>query len=91
MITAACVGIVMGGMQSLSRSTFSKFLPNQEEKATQFIFFDLTEKLAIVLGTLVFGWMVQHYGELRPALLPLIFFFGTAFIGLLFLLSNQRN
>lgn len=91
MITAACVGIVMGGMQSLSRSTFSKLLPNQEQKATQFIFFDLTEKLAIVIGTLVFGWVVQLCGELRPALLPLIFFFGTAFIGLLFLLSNQKK
>ena len=49
------MGLVLGAIQSLSRSTYSKLLPETEDHATYFSFYDVTEKIAIVLGTFVYG------------------------------------
>lgn len=75
-ILACVVGLVMGGIQSLSRSTYSKFLPsNIKDTASFFSFYDVTEKLAIVLGLLSFGLIEQLTRNIRYSALFLSVFF----------------
>jgi len=72
---ASGVGLVMGGVQSLSRSTYSKLLPRNTEDTTSFFsFYDILEKLAIVSGTFVFGIVDQLFG-MRNSVLSLTIFF----------------
>ncbi|WP_437919607.1 MFS transporter [Sphingobacterium sp. LRF_L2] len=75
-ILACVVGLVMGGIQSLSRSTYSKFLPENTKDTTSFFsFYDVTEKLAIVLGLLSFGVIEQVTHNIRYSALSLSIFF----------------
>ncbi|RYZ96651.1 MAG: MFS transporter [Sphingobacteriaceae bacterium] len=84
-ILAVLVGLVMGGIQSLSRSTYSKFLPqNITDTASFFSFYDVTEKLAIVGGLFSFGLIEELTGSMRNSTLALC---GYFFIGLLLLFS----
>ncbi|RYE21027.1 MAG: MFS transporter [Sphingobacteriales bacterium] len=84
-ILAVLVGLVMGGIQSLSRSTYSKFLPqNIPDTASFFSFYDVTEKLAIVAGLFSFGFIEELTGSMRNSTLVLSVFF---FVGLLLLFS----
>ncbi|MEL6941715.1 MAG: MFS transporter, partial [Bacteroidota bacterium] len=77
---ASGVGLVMGGIQSLSRSTYSKLLPEQTNDTTSFFsFYDILEKLAIVSGTLVFGVVDQLFG-MRNSVLALAVFFIVGII-----------
>jgi MFS transporter, UMF1 family len=76
---AACVGSVMGGIQSLARSTYAKLMPAGTKDTTSFYsFYDLTDKLAVVMGTFVFGSIDQliglRYSVVAMALLFLIGF-----------------
>jgi UMF1 family MFS transporter len=81
---AAVIGLTMGAVQSLSRSTYSKIIPeNTPNTAAFFSFFDVTEKLSIVIGTAVFGVIAQVTGSMRNSILSLIVFFV---LGLIFLL-----
>lgn len=80
---AAAVGLVMGGIQSLSRSTFSKIIGDTKDTASFFSLFDVLEKGGIVLGTLLFGLIDQITGSMRLSILVFIFFFA---LGLLLLL-----
>ncbi|WP_304517047.1 MFS transporter [Cecembia rubra] len=80
---AFVVGMVMGGIQSLSRATYSKLIPeNTNNNASFFSFYDVTEKIAIVLGTFSYGLIEQISGSMRNSALALGLFF---FIGLVFL------
>ena len=73
---AAAVGLVMGGSQSLLRSTFTHFLPSGEHgKSVLYGLYDLLEKFSIVLGTLVFGLLNQITGSMRISTLVLVVFF----------------
>ncbi|MFK8058189.1 MAG: MFS transporter [Saprospiraceae bacterium] len=73
---AALVGLVMGGIQSLSRSTYSKLIPEDtEDNTSYFSFYDLLEKLAIVIGTFSFGMINQITGGMRASMLSLVIFF----------------
>ncbi|RAK69540.1 MFS transporter [Hymenobacter edaphi] len=82
---ASVIGLTMGAIQSLSRSTYSKIIPeNTPNTAAFFSFFDVTEKLSIVIGTAVFGLIAQITGSMRNSILSLIVFF---ILGLLFLLT----
>jgi UMF1 family MFS transporter len=73
---AALVGLVMGGSQSLLRSTFTHFLPKKEHgKSALYGLFDLLDKFSIVLGTLVFGLTNQLLGNMRSSALALVVFF----------------
>ena len=91
---AITVGLVMGGVQSMSRSTYSKLIPEEtEDTASFFSFYDVLEKLAIVMGTFSFGFIDQMMGGMRNSILALIFYF---IIGLIILLTvkidkNQAN
>ena len=80
---AALVGLVMGGIQSLSRSTYSKLIPETEEDTASFFsFYEVTEKVAIVCGLFSFAAIEQITGNIRNSALSLAVFF---FIGIVFL------
>jgi UMF1 family MFS transporter len=79
---AVTVGFVMGGIQSLSRSTYSKLMPDTRDTASFFSFFDVTEKIATVLGTFSFGLFTELTGSQRSSVLALMIYF---ILGLLFL------
>jgi MFS transporter, UMF1 family len=73
---AAAVGLVMGGMQSLSRSTYAKLLPEDTpDTASYFSFYDILDKLSTVMGTFVFGIITQLTGGMRSSVLALAVFF----------------
>jgi len=74
-IMAGSVGLVMGGIQALSRSTYSKLLPETEDTASFFSFFDVTEKIGIVIGMCVYGIIDQITGSPRLAIVFLAIFF----------------
>jgi len=82
-ITAAIVGFVMGGIQSLSRSTYSKLLPETEDHASFFSFYDVLEKIAIVIGTFAYGFIEGLTGDMRQSILSIILFFILGFLMLL--------
>jgi len=82
---AVIVGLVMGGIQSISRSTYSKFLPeNTPDTASFFSFYDVTEKMAIVIGLFSFAYIEEFTGSMRNSAISLAGFF---IIGLLILVS----
>lgn len=88
---AVVVGMVMGGIQSLSRSTFSKLIPEETTNhASYFSFFDVTEKLAIVIGTFTYGAMEQWTGSMRNSALFLGIFFLVG-LGFLILVRIPRK
>lgn len=87
-ITAGFVGLVMGGVQSLARSTYSKFLPETEDTTSYFSFFDVAEKIGIVIGMGIFATIDQVTGSMRNAILFLFIFF---LIGIVLLFRVPRN
>ena len=80
---AAAVGMVMGGIQSLSRSTYAKFLPQTIDHASYFSFYEILEKMGIVIGMFSFGFIEGVSGSMRNSILALIVFFIAGFILLL--------
>jgi UMF1 family MFS transporter len=74
-VTAVLVGFVMGGIQSLARSTYSKFLPETDDTTSYFSFFDVAEKVGIVIGMIIYGTIDQVTGSMRNAFLCLFIFF----------------
>jgi UMF1 family MFS transporter len=71
---AASVGLVMGGIQSLSRSTYSKLMPETTDTASFFSFYDVTEKVAIVVGIFTFGYIDETFGMKNSVLVLIVFF-----------------
>jgi UMF1 family MFS transporter len=82
-IVAFLVGFVMGGIQALSRSTYSKLLPESEDTTSFFSFYDVMEKLGMIIGTVTFGAISEMMGGMRTSILVLIVFFITGFLILL--------
>jgi len=74
-ITAGVVGLVMGGIQSLSRSTYAKFLPETKDTTSYFSFYDVSEKIGIVIGMGIFASVEVITGSMRDAILFLVVFF----------------
>lgn len=74
-IAAGLVGIVMGGIQALSRSTYSKFLPETTDTTSFFSFYDVAEKIGIIIGTLMYGMVAQLTGSMRNSTIFLAIFF----------------
>lgn len=80
---AATVGMVMGGIQALSRATYTKLIPDDtKDTASYFSFYDVTEKTSLVLGTFTFGFIEAVTGSMRNSILALLVYFV---IGLLLL------
>ena len=88
---AIAVGLVMGGIQSLSRSTYSKLMPETKDTASFFSFYDITEKIAIVIGLSSFGYIEELTGSMRNSVLALIVFFALGLFFLFFALSKQKQ
>ncbi len=86
-VLAFVVGLVMGGIQALSRSTYSKMLPETQDHASYFSFYDVCDKIGLVLGTASYGMIEELTGSMRNSVLALILFFV---IGLIFLLRALR-
>ncbi|MBL7888186.1 MAG: MFS transporter [Bacteroidia bacterium] len=82
-IVAAFVGLVMGGIQSLSRSTYSKMLPKTDDNASYFSFYDVCEKLSIVCGMATFGLINEVSSTMRTPIVALIAFFVLGYLLLL--------
>lgn len=88
-IVAAVVGLVMGGIQSISRSTYSKFLPQSTpDTASFFSFYDVTEKMAVVIGLFSFAYIEEFTGSMRNSAISLAGFF---LFGLLIMFSIFFN
>ncbi|WP_242157421.1 MFS transporter [Aestuariivivens sediminis] len=87
-IAAGIVGLVMGGIQSLARSTYSKFLPPTEDTTSYFSFYDVAEKIGIVIGMIIYGAIDQFTGSMRNAILFLVIFF---LIGIFLLFKVPRG
>jgi UMF1 family MFS transporter len=87
---AASVGLVMGGVQALARSTYSKFLPETTDHASYFSFYDATEKIGIVFGTAFFALTEFLFENIRYSIFSVGTFFLLGFI-LLFFVSKEEN
>ncbi|MDH7446459.1 MFS transporter [Aquimarina sp. 2201CG14-23] len=88
--TAGFVGLVMGGIQALSRSTYSKFLPKTEDTTSYFSFYDVSEKVGIVIGMGIYATVDLITGSMRNAVLFLVVFFVLG-IFLLFRVPKEQN
>ncbi|WP_034258070.1 MFS transporter [Altibacter lentus] len=86
--TAGVVGLVMGGIQALSRSTYSKFLPETKDTTSYFSFYDVAEKIGIVIGMVIYGFIDHITGSMRNSVLFLVVFF---IIGVILLLRVPRK
>jgi UMF1 family MFS transporter len=88
---AVAVGLVMGGIQALSRSTYSKLVPVTNDNASFFSFYDVTEKIAIVIGLTAFGFIEEITNDMRNSVLSLMIFFTIGLAGLLLALNKQNK
>lgn len=87
-LLAAIIGLIMGGIQSLSRSTYSKLLPQESPDHTSFFsFYDVTEKIALVVGMFSFGYIEKVAGNMRTSVIVLALYFV---IGLVFLILLKK-
>jgi UMF1 family MFS transporter len=86
---AATVGLVMGGMQSLSRSTYSKLMPPTKDTASYFSFYDVCDKVSTVIGTATFGIVTEGLGGMRNAVLFLMTYFIISLFILFYTLAKQ--
>ncbi|CAI8258326.1 MAG: MFS transporter [Bacteroidetes bacterium MED-G17] len=86
-VLAALVGFVMGGTQSLSRSTYSKLLPETNDYASYFSFYEVLEKIGLIIGPTLFGLAIAITGTMRTSVLVMISFFIVGLV-LLFLVKN---
>ncbi len=81
---AVLVGFVMGGIQSLSRSTYAKLMPKTKDTTSFFSFYDVTEKIAIVIGMFSFGYINEYTGSQRASVLSLVVFLAIGLILLIY-------
>ena len=87
-IAAGFVGLSMGGIQSLARSTYSKYIPKTDDTASFFSFYSTSQMTGIVLGMLLFGTIDQVTGSMRNSILFFLLFF---LIGAFLLIRLQRK
>lgn len=88
---AVLVGFVMGGIQSLSRSTYAKLMPETKDTTSFFSFYDVTEKIAIVIGMFSFGYINEYTGSQRNSVLALVVFFVIGLILLIFASATKHK
>ncbi len=88
-LVAVLVGLIMGGIQSLSRSTYARLMPDTHDTASFFSFYDVTEKLAIVVGMFTFSF-INSIMNMRTAVIALITFFAVGAL-VLYIAIRRRN
>jgi len=90
-IAGGCIGLVMGGIQALSRSTYSKLIPKTGNNAGYFSFYDVCEKLAMMCGLVIWGYMDNLTGSMRTSILSLGLWFSISLVLLVLLGRMQRK
>jgi len=90
-ILAGLIGFVMGGIQALSRSTYSKLMPDTRDTTSFFSFFDVAEKIGIVIGLFLFGFLTELTGSQRVSVLSCMTFFAIGLLMLGLTLSRVRR
>ena len=90
-ILGAVVGLVMGGIQSVSRSTYANLMPDTKDTASFFSFYDVTEKVALVIGMFSFGYVEELTGSMRNSVLALMTFFVLGVVFLIWTRMAQRK
>ena len=90
-VLGAIIGLVMGGIQSLSRSTYSNLMPETKDTASFFSFYDVTEKIALVIGMFSFAYVEELTRSMRYSVLVLMSFFIISFFLLAWTLIKQRR
>ena len=88
---AVAVGLVMGGIQSLSRSTYAKLMPDTRDTASYFSYYDFTEKIAMVVGIFCFGLIEEATGSMKNSVLSLIVFFILGLVWLFTALRREKS
>lgn len=88
-VLATVVGFVMGAIQSVSRSTFSKLLPERKDHNSFFSFYEITEKIAISIGVLCYGIIEEVTGSMRNSIFFLVVFFLAGLIVLQFISKRK--
>jgi UMF1 family MFS transporter len=90
-LLATAIGFVMGGIQSNSRATYAKLCPKGEkDTASYFSFYDVCDRMSTVIGTFMFGLIIQLTGNMRISILVLTFVFGASLLFLRPLLSSAK-
>ena len=69
------LGFVLGATQSIGRSTYSKLLPDTHDHATYFSFYDVMEKVGLIFGPFLFGFLEGVFGNMRVSVLMVMVFF----------------
>ncbi len=87
---AAFVGLVMGGVQAIARSTYSKYLPETTDHASYFSFYDVAEKIGMVIGTAFFALMEFLFDDIRFSIISVAMFFVFGLIFLFFVPKEER-
>ncbi len=90
-LLATGVGLVMGGIQSLSRSTYAKLMPETKDTASFFSYYDVTEKLSIVIGMFSFAYIDDITNNLRNSVLALVVFFVIGLVWVVSALLKQKQ
>ena len=90
-LVAAFVGLCMGGIQSVARSTYSQMIPETLDTTSYFSFYDVAEKVGIVIGMLMYGTIDQITGSMRNAILFFVLFFFVGAILLFRLYRKDKN
>lgn len=90
-ILASIVGFVMGGIQALSRSTYAKLMPVTRDTASFFSFYDVCEKIGIVIGLFSFGFLTQLTNSQRDSVLALMVFFIIGLLSLIYTRAGQKK
>ncbi|HLF46813.1 MAG TPA: MFS transporter [Chitinophagaceae bacterium] len=90
-IIASVIGFVMGGIQSLSRSTYAKLMPETKDTTSFFSFYDVSEKIGIVSGLFLFGFLAEYTGSQRTSVLMLMVFFITGLLLLLYTRAAEKK
>ena len=90
-VEAAFVGLVLGGIQSLSRSTYSKLLPETHSHASYFSFYDICEKVGVVFGMFAYGAIAGITGNMRNSITALMIFFLAGLLILSFIPKHLRK
>jgi UMF1 family MFS transporter len=90
-LLATAIGFVMGGIQSNSRATYAKLCPvGEKDTASYFSFYDVCDRLSTVLGTFIFGLIIQMTGNMRLGILVLVFVFAASLLTLRPLLFSPK-
>lgn len=79
-VAAGFIGFMMGGTQSLNRSTYAKLLPDTEDHASYFSFYEVLEKGGLIIGMFSWGYIEGFTGSMRSSILALIVFFAASLV-----------